>query len=270
MKEIIWLASYPKSGNTWVRLMINAYKTGNLDINNIETTTADTNKYHYQLVSPIPVSEMPIMDVFMMRNSALLHMQYQHRYRPVITKTHCANIEAISSPMIPPEWTKSAIHIVRDPRDVAISFANHMGKTIDETIDLMGNDRFVLGKGGKAPSMLCSWNKHTESWTGENKFPVINIRYEDIKRSPITCLTKIIEWLGLDVDQERIKKTVDMTTIENLKKEEDKRGFSEKSEHNDRFFRKGIVGEWVDVLTQSQASKIVNDHKVMMEYYNYV
>ena len=245
MKEIIWLASYPKSGNTWVRLMINAYKTGYLDINNIETTTSDANKYHYQLVSPIPVSEMPVMDVFMMRNSSLLHMQYQHRYRPVITKTHCANINAVSSPMIPPEWTKSAIHIVRDPR-------------------------FVLGKGGKAPSMLCSWSTHTKSWTGENKFPVINIRYEDIKKAPITCLTKIIEWLGLDVDQDRIKKTIEMTTIDNLQKEESAKGFSEKSEHNERFFRKGIVGEWVDVLTKEQASKILNDHKSMMEYYNYV
>lgn len=270
MREIIWLASYPKSGNTWVRLMLSAYHRGYLDINDISSTTSDANFYHYQLVSPLPVNDMPTHDLMLIRNAALLHMQYQHRYRPVITKTHNANVNFKTVPIIPPEFTKAAIHIVRDPRDVVISFADHMGLSIDETIDKMAEDNYFLGHKKRAPTYLGTWNNHVKSWSGENPFNVINYRYEDIKLAPEAALKQMIELIGLDVDEDRIKKTVEMTEFSKLKSEEKNKGFNEKSEHSKKFFNRGTSGHWKEILTKKQVNRIELDHGEMMERFNYL
>src|SRR5210317_304634 len=89
-KHINWLTSYPKSGNTWVRFLLTAYKFEHLNINdNLAYVVADTSAYFYNSLSPIPLERLPEEGFLFLRYTVLMHMIASRRYDPMFLKSHC-------------------------------------------------------------------------------------------------------------------------------------------------------------------------------------
>jgi hypothetical protein len=263
MRKIHWIASFPKSGNTWVRMLLEGYMTGKVDINaEYGAVTADNIEPYYQSVSPYPLSDLKPTDILHLKGAALLYL------RSSTVKTHCANTVVNDVRQIPASYTQSAIYIMRDPRDVAISFSGLLGESIDTTIDMMNNKNLVLLSENNVPQFLGTWTMHVKSWTTTNGFPVLIIKYEDLLEDTEKVFTSILEFWKKDIEKERLKKAINMASFEMLKAQEDLHGFRENM-GKEKFFREG-GSTWKKVLTKDQSKQIVNDHHDMMVEHGYV
>lgn len=261
-----WLASYPKSGNTWARLFLNAYMFGALDINNHGAFTLyDCDIHTHNVVSPHPLTDMRPETVIYLRHAALLHMMCGRKYAPTIIKTHSANVEVGGVHMIPKPLTRKAVYLVRDPRDVAVSFARHTGVTVDQAITAMDNDMNML-QSEKLPigAWISSWSTNVTSW--EKDF-VTRIRYEDLKENPVDCFSIMLDTFGIKVNKQKVRKAVKLCDINRLKKQEAKAGFFEIGKQ-DKFFGQG--NGWENELTEKQARRIEEDHNEVMKQMGYL
>ena len=264
---IKWLASYPKSGNTWVRLFLNAYCSNGLDVNESRHSIGDVNPYYYQTVSPKPVTDLSPTEFNILRPAALAHMltAYSH-IDPLFIKTHNANVLIDDIALIPPSITDKAVYIVRDPRDVCISYANHFNVSIDDAIAAMNDTHRVIGDNNLIHT-LSTWSNHINSWLSEERFKVGLIRYEDICANPRGKFIDLLTYLGIEVDIDRFNMALDRTSFNKLSEEEDEYGFKE-APNGVKFFKRGGT-YWQETLTQEQAALIVEHHGTSMQRVGY-
>lgn len=272
-QQIVWLASYPKSGNTWVRCFLDAYFLGELDINDIVCSIPDDSAYTHLVGDGSDVREFPIDIQALTRPMALLRVVRQYEAGklpgvPLFVKTHAAHLLANGIEMLPLALTKAVVYIVRDPRDVILSFAKHTGQSVDEAIDKFFNKYSVLQakEDMKVGDFVSSWPKHVASYVNADSHNVLVIRYEDMKADPVVEFTKILEHAGVEVDQDRVQRAVDTVTLENLRAQEAKNGFKESSKHaKDQFFGEGKTGGWVGKLTPAQLHRIEKGCQSMLK-----
>ncbi len=268
---IWWLASYPKSGNTWLRMFLSAYRNGGrVDINNPSGLLVDDiSTYFHQIVSPVPLADLKDEQQILLRPAALLHLtKVSRRSEPLFVKTHFANCAIGGICTIPPVLTYGAVYIVRDPRDVVVSFAEHRACDIDGLIEAMARrDHMIRAK--PLYQHLASWSEHVKSWAIKTRFPTLVVHYEDLLKEPIIAFRKILEFTRHEVDEELLVKSVGASSFDALRAQEDARGFREKAK-GERFFNKGKAGGWRDVLTPEQAEMIVYEQREMMQEFGYV
>ena len=273
MGAIIWLASYPKSGNTWVRAFLhNLLRNPNkpADINELDKFCLgeDLASYYNQL-DPRPCTEMTPKEIAELRPK--VHQLLTQAFPDsVFVKTHNYLGEWEGAPLVNMECTAGAIYIVRNPLDVAISSALHFGVTIDEVIARMA----TTGNGSsttdaKVRQVFNTWSRHVQSWTQTPSPSLHVVRYEDMLSQPIKTFGKVAKFLGLSPSRARLKKAIANSSFRVLRKQEDEHGFRERSEHT-RFFRSGQAGQWRKVLTSEQVAAIVSAHREQMERFNYV
>jgi aryl sulfotransferase len=268
--HISWLASFPKSGNTGLRMTLAAYQTdGPVDINlPITTGTDDCNPYFYHAVCPADMRSLTDDEKSLLRPAALLHVCSLVPEGPLFLKTHHANVLADGIELIPSVLTKGAVYLVRDPRDVAVSLAEHLNKPIDQTIELMNSLDFAIGRDGIVQT-ISSWSLNVKSWL-HAKFPHFVVKYEDLFTHPHENFAKIIKFLGIPLDGERLIRAVQNSSFAVLQEQEQKRGFREVSHPEQIFFRRGKAGGWKGVLSAAQADRIVAHHGEVMRELNYV
>lgn len=272
------LASYPKSGNTWVRFLLSAFvQNGDLDINNPYFVGADPNKSFLRLVSPIPIEELPKEAFMRLRMATLQQVAWLDRKNRMLYKTHGANVIAGGMPWMPHDLIETVIYLIRDPRDVVVSYASHIGKDIDWSIDNVMNEMttWTHESGTKGIGQpLTTWSNHAMTWlTDDLKKPKLCLRYEDLLSHTEEALEMMVKFLGYPekkITKKRIKASVNACKFHKLKEQEDKYGFVENSKHQEKFFRKGKSGGWADVLTQEQAKKIEDFHRDMMTQFRYL
>lgn len=267
----LWLSSYPKSGNTWLRLFLAAYVNGgrvNINALPFSLSLGDTAAYLFQSVSPIPISTLDHFGLAMLRGAVLLSLAAMDK-PPVLLKTHAPNRKLNEYPLIPAGSTSGAIYLVRDPRDVAVSMARHTGQSIDEAIEFMGHEGAILqGDNVTVSSALGEYSAHVKSWTEDYKFPTCVARYEDMIADPVKEFTDILTFMEWDVDEAMVKECVKQTSLARLKKQEKKDGFREATKHSS-FFNKGQAGGWRDVLTEDQVRIIERNHGDVMDKFGY-
>lgn len=269
MRKVVWLASYPKSGNTWVRMFLSAYRSGVLDINNLPFVGGDLQRVFYQSVASSPITEMTDTEVMLLRNAALLQMTEFYNWNPLVMKTHSINGLYDGTPMIPPALTAAAIYVVRDPRDVVMSYARHLGvmhKQAEKDMEHEGT-RIVDSRSGLF-HVLSSWSNHVRSWAGAD-FPVALVRYEDLIEDPRRNFTAILQFLGIEIDKERFNNALRLTKLDNLRDQELKKGFVENpKEAKGRFFGKG-GSKWQVQLDKRISARIAEVHGEMMQECGY-
>lgn len=259
---IDWLASYPKSGNTWIRCLVAAYFGCN-NPNHFPNASSqsDLKTYNYHTVSPIPLDQMSPMEALGLRNTVLEHIK---KWPWGLVKTHNARIEVEDIHLIPKRVTNKAIYLVRDPRDIAPSFSSHLNSSNDHIVDLMGRDMAALHK-KDAPSLihlLSSWSKHVDSWM-KSPFPTLCVKYETLLDRPEDQLFKILDFLDLDPDREKVYSAVQNCNLNNLREIEEKEGFKESKDG--KFF-----GGERNPLTEEQKNKIEQDHGEVMQAIGYI
>lgn len=274
MGGIIWLASYPKSGNTWVRtflhnLLLNANRPA--DINELtKFTIGDGNKVWYEQVTGKPYSSLSDEE-----NAALIprvHQAYA-RTRPdsVFVKTHNWLGKKHGVPLVTPEFTAGAIYIVRNPLDVVISLSDHYGMEIDQGVDMMNDEAAYSGETDrKVPDFLSSWSNHVTSWQAMDKSARHILRYEDMLYKPEKTFSELAKFLGLKPPRERLKRAIKFSSFETSRKLEAETGFNERSDKAEKFFRVGKAGQWKTVLTPEQIEKIVTSHRDVMKEFKYL
>lgn len=270
-EKVTWLASYPKSGNTWVRALLSAYQGGGyIDINNIDISVSDVAVHYYRTVSPLPIADLGWRGKQLIRPAALLHMVANTRGKR-FAKTHFANVTARGLPQyIPPDFTERAIYIVRDPRDVVLSMAPFFGQSNKEMAEKMNQQEYHIGMEDRImPSHLCTWSTHAASWGKEDGFPVHVVRYEDLLADTEGELAQMLEFCNVSVDPKRLSAAVKATQLAKLRKQEKQHGFKENDlSDSKRFFGKG-GSRWQKELEPLVAQKIESDHRDVMSLFGY-
>ena len=260
---IIWVASYPKSGNTWVRSIISSLvytENGIFDFPSIkkidqypqrrflEHFTQDYNNIHEIKKHWITSQERINLDT-----------------KIKFFKTHHLNCKIDNYPFTNKECTRATIYIVRDPRNLIDSISNHFSKSIEEskkfllTSKILSPGKEIELRGGNVITYLGSWKEHYKFWTNDNENLLI-IKYEDLVKNINQEIDKIIAFLknyiDLEVSDTKKENIIKSTSFEALKKIEDNGNFTEnvfvkgKSEKV-RFFNKGPSNNWQNTLPKN-------------------
>lgn len=277
MGGIVWLASYPKSGNTWMRaflhnLLTNAKRP--VEPNQLDAFTLGNKGvgWYRPYLGDKPVDA--ITPAELAKHRPAVHRDFT-RTSPdtVFVKTHCyLGEDDLGVPLITMEYTAGAIYIVRNPLDVAVSMMPHFGLTADQAVDYLGHIRNSMGGTDEAsvPEPVSTWSIHVKSWTGQPNPRLLAVRYEDMLDQPAIAFGNVCRFLGLKPPAERLERAIKFSSFDMLRKLEDEKGFKERSRTADRFFRAGRQGQWRDTLTDAQARRIVAEHREQMARFGYV
>lgn len=263
---IHWLASYPKSGSTWARMLVQAYHhDADPDINGYGPVVGDSARAFYQAASSHPITELSQRQLLWLRWAALVNLEATTRFNPLVVKTHHARVDVLGVHMIPEPMSGRSVYLVRDPRDVAPSWAKHCGKSLDDAIADLRHDTFCIGDKGRPRHMLSSWSNHVRSWGAPAAYRVTLVRYEDMVRDPADALERILVTVNVRPDAERIERAVRRCSRERLQAQERELGFGEASEKTpDGFFDPTPAR-----LSEGQRRQVETDHYEMMEAMGY-
>ncbi len=268
MGKIVWLASYPKSGNTWVRAFLHNYikraQTPH-DINRLADFCAP--ECGAVLFGP-DAAALSTEDVQKKRPAVHERLTRLHDDL-VFVKTHNANLAVHGVPLVTQAHTAGAVYILRDPRDVAVSYSAFMGLSLDETIALMGH----AGAANRTNEvqvfeLLSSWSAHVESWTQAKTHFVV--RYEDLLEKPEAALGRLIWQLGGEPEPERLKRAIAFSSFDELAGQEAAAGYVASGARGEKFFREGRAGQWRERLSAAQAAAIEAAHGAVMRRFGYL
>ena len=274
MGGLVWLASYPKSGNTWLRAFLHNLLRDEdepVDINAfMQLSVGDTLREWYSEVAGGDIDELSDDDIAQLRPQVHRRLTEISK-NSVFVKTHNYLGTDRGVPLITMAVTVGAIYVVRNPLDLVLSLAPHFGLSIDGAIKLMASE-----KGGSpadranVAQRFSSWSSHVKSWTRQSHDRIHVVRYEDMHVSPFETFEGIAKFLALEVSIDRIEKAIRFSSFDVLRAQEDQHGFRERSIHADKFFRAGKTGSWRDVLSSKQIAAIIDRHRAQMANFDYL
>ena len=279
MNNIVWLASYPKSGNTWLRIFLNNLKsplTEDVSINRLEhiAFSHSARREIFDNILPFSSSMLKAEELRLYYND--VYKSYSSDLKEkIFLKNHEAYTYTQGQEDFPNEVTSSAIYIIRNPLEVACSYANHRGCTLDQSIDFMNDSNYWIADEAisykeQISQKLLSWSDHVESWTSDKKFPLLILRYEDMMFKPFETFKQIVSFLQYTESDTEIKKAIELSEFKVIKKQEDDHGFIEKLPGSSSFFRSGQIDSWKTSLNSEQINRIVDCHGTTMKKYGYL
>ena len=260
---IIWLASYPKSGNTWIRTFISTYYF----------TNKDTFNFNYlKNIKQFPHEnffENNIKDI----NSAInswdqAQKKINFKNKIIFLKTHSALATINKCRFTSKEHSIASIYIVRDPRNVITSLSNHNQLNFDQALEFMTNSKkYLINKKNINNfanfTFLSSWSEHYKSWKNNTQFKIFFLKYEDLEKKPEETFKKIISFINKvinkdeNIDIKRVKKIINSISFDKLKKQEEKNGFPEAINNENKkinFFYLGKKNKWNKILKNNQVN----------------
>lgn len=276
---IIWIASYPKSGNTWVRSIISSYffsNIGNFDFSLLKNISLYPGPKYFnkKIDKPGEVSLFwEVSQKNIIQNQELTFL-----------KTHNALVALNNRNFTTEKTTLGAIYIIRDPRNILSSLKNHYGfDNYNETFDFMKNKKKYIWDIRRKNDFsgfqfLGSWADHYKSWIKNTKFKTLLIKYEDLEKDCYSTSHKIIKFIlmlngkNVEVDEKKLFKSVETTKFDVLKKKEIEKGFEESININNEkkpFFFLGPENIWQKKLPKEILSKVENEFKDDLNYFNY-
>lgn len=274
---IYWLASYPKSGNTWFRTFLrNLLQDGDVpvDINELHTGSIASARGWLDEVLGFDTAELAADEVERLRPDvyrwdAQSEETGYHKIHDAYTMT------VDGEPLVSREATCGALYLLRNPLDVAPSLANHNHISIDAAIKTMADIDHAIGRSrtglpDQVRQRLLSWSSHVLSWVDADGLDVHPIRYEDMIERPVSTFTAAARFLQLPDEPARIAKAIRFSEFGELSRQEKERGFRERPPRTRHFFREGRSGGWRETLSADQVAKIIADHGEVMRRFGYL
>ena len=278
MSGAIWLVSYPRSGNTWTRMALYSMHHGGSEVDFDEVGLFGRMAARRERIDralEIDSGLMTLEELEETRPDAHAVL-YGPQHEPELSKVHDAWIRTPSGrPVFDAAVTHATIYLIRDPRDVAVSWARFVGWPIARAVDFLCMHDAALGTtargiGTQLPQRTGSWSDHARSWIDESGLDPLVIRYEDMLADQPAALRLMAERIGWDAPEEAVAKAVEITRFDQLAAKERKIGFMERAPKAERFFHTGKSGTWRDVLTPEQAAQLEREHGEMMTRYGYL
>ena len=280
---IIWLASYPKSGNTLLRCLLSSYYFTN------------DGSFEFSLLRNI--SQFPNPKLFYKHKKKINHISDIAKYwvqeqekinkikKIIFLKTHCALCSINNYSFTNSKNSLGAIYIVRDPRNLISSIKNHFQLSPEEAYEFLKNKKNALStiqenKESLDFQPLGSWDYHVNSWGRNKSFPIFKVRYEDLTESTYETFRKIIEFINKitkssnKFNRKKAINSIKNTSFEKLKKMEDQKGFdeariNEKTGKRIKFFFLGNKNNFINNLDEELIIKINNSFKNDLKSNNY-
>jgi hypothetical protein len=259
LRRIIWLASFPKSGNTWLRSFLANYfqpPGQSLDINSLRRfTSSDVRQDFFDRAHGGPVRAGSIEEWLRLRPKAVQLIAASKPGHHFV-KTHCQIARLQGIDLIPPEVTAAAVYIIRNPFDIAPSYARHLSLDIDGAIARMIDRTATHGNPQGVMEIIGRWDDHVASWTGAPGLPLHVLRYEDLLANTERGFRALFSFLKVPVNDAKLRRTLRATSFEALQKQEREKGFLERPPGMEQFFTTGASGGWRAELSPAQVARL--------------
>jgi len=274
LAQILWLASFPKSGNTWLRAFLANYLRGGRlpeDINKLpDFSYGDMRVEYYEQISNKKAENLDYDEINRLRPRVHQFLAGAHQGLVLVkTHSHLSSIDGI--PTITPEVTFGAVYVVRNPLDVAVSFGHHYGLGTDAAVKaICFKGLETVPQPGHILQVLADWSTHLNGWTNAPGLYLHLMRYEDMTKSPTKIFGGVLDFLKIPKDRERLKRAIRHCSFNVLARQEQQSGFVERSKSAEKFFRRGEVGGWRKELTPEHVDFIVDHHREAMTKMGYL
>ena len=281
---IIWIASYPKSGNTWIRSLLSSYlysDNGVFNFDLLEKIQQFPSKQYFEPFTKDFTNIKKISDYWIAAQDRIRIFNKE----PIFLKTHSALCTFENNPFTNKENTSAVIYIVRDPRNLITSFSHHYSLGIDESFDYMKDKNQMLLKNNYGQgdfgiaTVVGDWATHYQSWKNIKFAPILIIKYEDIiineHKVFLSILNFLSKFIKITLDTEKIENVLTTTTFNNLSKMEDQDGFdeaitSETTKEKVKFFNLGKKNDWKNLLDPKMEKKITTTFYKDMKDLGYI
>ena len=277
---IIWIASYPKSGNTWVRSFITAYyfcKNGIFDINKLNLIQDYPNKQFFK-------KTVKKGEIHKHWNSSQKDICNEKKVK--FLKTHNSLITAFGNDFTKPEYSLGVIHVIRDPRNIITSLKNHYDfENYERALKFMQDENKILEdyphlKNYAKTNIINSWRINYQSWMGNKNFRRFTIRYEDMIKDPQQTFKKLVVFINTlmrfkdKIDPKKLSNAIETTNFKSLQDIENKGKFSEnvyslKDNKKIKFFYQGPENDWKKNLDENMIKKMNEYYKNDLKFFRY-
>ena len=280
MKKIIWISSYPKSGNTFLRAMLSAF---------FYSEDGIFKQDYLKNIAEFPRDFFDLKSSNNFLNEIKEYEEIQKKISStdkeiIFLKTHLANLTINKIyPTINKDYSICSIYIVRDPRNVILSLKNHYNLDIKECLNFLMNEKnFICMKNkdlSKGYTLLLDWASNYLSWKNQKNINTIFVKFEDLvldqEKTFIYILNELKKFMNLNIDQKKIENVVKTTNFKYLRQLEEKEGFIENKvmgikDNKNFFFNKGSAQNFNKDLDPSIAEKIKKKYKNLLLELNYL
>lgn len=276
--RLFWLASYPKSGNTWFRAFLRNLDHGSdspASINDLGATSLAASRAWMDEALGFDTGNLHPAEIERLRPAIYRfasHLSRSYAYRKI--HDACHRVEG-GRWIVDAEATAGALYLIRNPLDVAISYAHHADHSIDEAIAAMADPGHCLARNdgqGLKPQVeqrLLTWSGHVLSWVDNPDIPIHLLRYEDMQTIGAQAFAAAARFLRLDAGAGAIERAIAFSSFDTLKAQEEREPFRERAQRSAGFFRKGAIGDWQTILSGAQIDRILDAHGLVMQRFGY-
>lgn len=277
-ESLVWLASFPRSGNTFTRILLANYfaqeTEEGYDINRLrEFIPADTSPAHWNAFA---AGEAASPTLEWSWSNRLRFIDYfrklpkPHAFAGL--KTHTANVAALGQDAFKFQQSDRIIYIVRHPLDVLLSYADYNGRDLQSAIDIMcASGTVVQNPSLGGVEVRGSWVEHVSSWLSKAQCPLLLVRYEELRGNTERVLRDMLAFLHAPIDPDKVKRAVAASRFDKVQAQEQAHSFVEApgTLKSGSFFRRGESLQWLRELAPEQAYRLADACEPVMSKLGY-